>query len=83
MKRVIGWVKKVKGILDTVGKVVSTIVNVILLTFVYFVGVGLTALWARAKKHHFFERELDKNALSYWTPLPLGDRPREKFYRQF
>jgi len=63
------------------GENISIIVNTILLTMVYIIGVGITSLIAKMFKKHF----LDKNSKdkSYWKVLDLKKKKIEEYYRQF
>lgn len=63
------------------GENLATIVNSVLLTFVYLVGIGLTSLAAKLFKKSFLDLEPKKD--SYWTDLNLGKKPTEEYYRQF
>jgi len=63
------------------GDDIASIVNFFLLTFVYFLGVGITSIVAKISGKHFLELKRDKN--SYWSELNLGKRKKEEYYRQF
>ena len=65
------------------GHVVVNIVNFVLLFFVYFIGVGITALVAKVFGKHFLDLKMNKGAKSYWMDLNLGKKPQEEYYRQF
>ena len=65
------------------GENIARIVNSVLLSIVYFVGVGPTSLIARIVKKSFLETKIEKNKKTYWTDLNLGKRPKEEYYRQF
>lgn len=63
------------------GKNIATIINSILLSIVYFVGIGLTSIFAK-----FFNKgllDLELNDGSYWEDLNLGKEDITKYYRQF
>jgi hypothetical protein len=64
-------------------KFITMIINAILLTIVYFVGVGLTALMAKIAGKRFLELKTDKGKKSYWKDYNLGKEPKENYYRQF
>jgi len=57
------------------------IVNSVLLSFVYFIGVGITSIFAKLLKKHFLE--LKRRRETYWEDSDLKKRPIENYYRQF
>ena len=59
------------------------IVNFALLFLVYFIGVGVTSIFAKIFKKHFLKIKLNKDVASYWEFLNLSKRPKEEYYRQF
>jgi len=63
------------------GDDIASIVNFILLTFVYFLGVGITSIVAKISRKHFLELKTERN--SYWSELNLSKRTKEEYYRQF
>ncbi len=63
------------------GHNLSLIVNSVLLTPVYFVGVGLTSVFAKLAKKHFLITGKEKK--TYWSELNLKKRPVDEYYRQF
>jgi len=65
------------------GEDVATLVNSILLTFVYIIGVGSTSLIAKCFRKKFLDLKQDKNKKSYWEDLNSTKRPIEEYYRQF
>ena len=64
------------------GENVTAIINFVVLTFVYFIAVGLTALVARLVRKHFLSMSKSEEK-TYWTDLNLSTRPEEEYYRQF
>ena len=62
---------------------ISTIVNAILLTIVYFIGVGLTSIVAKIVGKHFMETKVEKSKKSYWKEYNLEKEPKDNYYRQF
>ena len=62
---------------------ISCIINFILLSSVYIIGVGLTAVFARSVNKHFLDMKLCHEKDSYWSDLNLKKRSIEKYYRQF
>jgi large-conductance mechanosensitive channel len=63
------------------GELISAIINLILLSTVYFIGVGLTSIIARISGKRFLDNKLSNK--SYWKELNLTTRPFEEYYRQF
>ncbi len=49
------------------GHCVAYVVNFVLLTIVYVLGVGLTSIGMKAAGKRFLELKLDKSAKSYWS----------------
>lgn len=64
-------------------KNIVIIINSVLLSVVYIIGVGITSIIAKLCKKHFLELKLEKNRQSYWQDLNLKKRPIEEYYRQF
>jgi len=60
---------------------IALIINTILLTFVYLIGVGLTSIFAKLFRKHFLGTKLSKD--SYWSDLNLKKKLMEDYYRQF
>lgn len=54
----------------------------IVLTFVYFVGVGLTSIIAKIFNKHFLDTKLDDRRRTYWEDLDLTTKKKEAYYRQ-
>lgn len=63
------------------GQFFATIVNSILLTLVYFIGVGLSSMMLKmmGKKH----LKKNKRQDSYWEQYNLSKRDEDYYYRQF
>jgi len=63
-------------------QLITKIVNSILLTIVYFVGVGPTSIVAKIVKKDFLD--IDKRRKNtYWTDLNLRKKKLDEYYRQF
>ncbi len=60
----------------------ATVVNFILLTIVYIVGVGITSLVAKLVGKKFLNLD-KKRRPSYWEDKDLKKEPMENYYRQF
>ena len=65
------------------GENISIIINSILLSFVYFIGVGLTAITAKIVRKRFLDLEMDKICKTYWSELNIIKKPLKEYYRQF
>lgn len=64
------------------GECISIIVNSLLLSVVYLVGVGVTSIFARLFGKHFLDKKPIKKD-SYWEDLNLGKRSMDEYTRQF
>ena len=65
------------------GRNVPTLINTALLSMVYALGVGPTALLARAAGKKFLQTDMPADAKTWWDDLDLKTRPMEEYYRQF
>jgi|SRR3989338_5662107 len=63
------------------GHNIASIINTVLLSFVYVVGVAPTSIVAKILGKHFLETKLSKS--SYWSALNLKKKSIEEYYRQF
>ena len=63
------------------GELISAIVNLLLLSFVYFIGVGLTSIFARILGKKFIDDKITKD--SHWEELNLTTQSFKEYYRQF
>jgi len=63
------------------GHNISAIVNAVLLTIVYIIGIGITAIIARIAGKRFLDTKLREG--SYWNDLNLKKKPINEYYRQF
>lgn len=71
----------IKKILEPIGKIISSIVNFILLGIVYFVGIGITSIIFKLFGKHFLD--LKNNKASYWEERNLSKEPIEKYHRMY
>ena len=60
---------------------IALIINTVLLTIVYLLGVGLTSIFAKAFRKHFLDMKSSND--SYWSDLNLKNKSMEECYRQF
>ena len=65
------------------GETISAVINSVLLSIVYFIGVGITFVFARIFRKHFLELKLEKLNESYWEELNLRKENMGDYYRQF
>ena len=81
MKELKQFFKGFRGGMKSFGQNIALIINTILLTFVYLIGVGLTSIIAKIVGKHFLDTKLKKG--TYWSDLNLKKKNIEKYYRQF
>ena len=72
----------IKSILEALGKLISGIVNFILLFAVYFVGIGAVSISMKLFGKHFLELK-KKNGKSIWREHKVEKQPLESYYRTF
>ena len=65
------------------GGIIVNIINTVLLTLVYFISVGPTALIYRWRGRRFFQVSPPPQQESYWSDLKVQTQPIEAYYRQF
>ena len=80
----------IKKILDGIkkgfknyGENITVIVNSLLLSIVYFIGVGITSLFARILKKRFLDTKISEKEKTYWKDLNLKKKSLKEYYRQF
>jgi len=81
-KNIKNFIKGFKEGRDMFGEFIGTVINSILLTIVYFLGVGVTWLFSKIFNKKFLEKDLDSNAKSYWQDLNLSKVKMEEYYKQ-
>jgi hypothetical protein len=62
--------------------IIINIVNFILLSIVYFVGIGPTSVVAKIARKNFLDLKKKKTD-SYYTKKDIKKEPIENYYRQF
>lgn len=81
------FAKSLFQLLQHIGKTVADNViklfNIILLTVVYFLGIGITAITAKITKKHFLNLTFDKNATTYWIEKKNKTMKTSDYQRQF
>ena len=65
------------------GNDIAVIVNSILLTITYFIGVGLTSVASKIVNKKFLDKKIEAGRKTYWEPLNLATKPTKEYYRQF
>jgi len=67
----------------TFGENISVITNSILLSIVYFFGVGPISIIAKIFRKNFLDLKPNKNARTYWLEINLDKKSLEQYYKQF
>ena len=65
------------------GHNISVIVNSVLLSIVYFMGVGFTSIAAKLFGKRFLELRTSRKSKTYWSELNLKKKKIDDYYRQF
>ncbi len=65
------------------GDGMAILVNSFFLTIVYFVGVGITAFFAKITGKHFLQMKRSRRIESYWEEIPHKKESNDSYYRQF
>ena len=69
--------------MEAFGLSINSLISTVLLLTVYVLGVGITALIARAVGKKFLPMDSPQHRDTYWTDLHLTRESIEKYYRQF
>ena len=71
--------------MEEFGSNIAIIINSILISIVYLIGVGFTSIIAKLSGKHFLETKtsIKKHTRTYWSELNLKKKPIEDYYRQF
>ena len=72
----------IKSIIETISKVVSNVVNFILLSVVYFIGICSVSIIMKLFRKHFLELK-KQNKKSNWHKHKLTKQSLENYYRTF
>ncbi len=83
MKIVMCFLAGFKKGFSSFGYNISIIINSILLSIVYFIGVGLTSILAKLAGKHFLDVKKSLKRDSYWSNLNLRKKGIKGYYRQF
>jgi hypothetical protein len=71
-----------EGIESFVGNI-KIIVNTVLLSIVYIIGIGLTSIFAKILGKHFLDMKLSTKQETYWSELGLKKKPADEYYKLF
>ena len=71
-----------KSVIETFGKLISNVINFVLLLAVYFVSIGIVSLSMKLFGRHFLEIK-KKNSKSNWHEHKVAKQPLESYYRSF
>ncbi|MFA5484710.1 MAG: hypothetical protein WC260_00435 [Candidatus Pacearchaeota archaeon] len=64
-------------------KLILLITNTILLTIVYFLGIGITFLIGKLTRKKLFNLDLNKDEKTYWEKIKEEKKSLEDFYNPF
>jgi len=76
-----GFFKGLRGGMKLFGHDIAGLVNTILLSVAYIIGVGITALIAKLSGKRFLDLRLNPKARTYWQDTDKNQH--EGIYRQF
>ena len=79
----VGFFADIKEGFKLYGEVIATVVNSVLLTIVYVIGVGLTSIFTKVIGKKFLEMKIDDSSETYWNELNIGDEDMDSHYKQF
>ena len=72
----------IKTVLEPISKTISNVVNFILLSIVYFIGIGIVSISTKIFGRHFLEIK-KQNKKSNWHEHKVTKQPLENYYRTF
>jgi hypothetical protein len=67
----------------TFGDDIARLINVVLLSFVYFIGVGISWAITRFSEKELLDLKLNPKSKTYWEKLDITNKPIKEYYRQF
>ena len=82
MRNLKQFFKGFKKGMDDFGHLITILINSIILSIVYLIGVGITSMFSKLFQKHFFEKEFSKKN-TYWEDLNLKTKKFEEYYRRF
>lgn len=66
------------------GQIIRMSISFTLLSIIYILGIGVTAIIARLAGKQFLKTKPEKGLETYWQDLSEGEKPTlEEYYRQF
>ena len=71
-----------KNLIERIRKTSIVIINSVLLTIVYFIGIGLTAIFAKIVGKRFMHYK-EAGVQTYWVDKEKKKLKLEDYYRQF
>ncbi|MBN2545354.1 MAG: hypothetical protein JXB50_06125 [Spirochaetes bacterium] len=77
------FLKGIKEGFKDFGHLINNIINTVLLTVLYIIGVGPTFLFLKLFKKSILNIKKKTNVKSYWVDYNLKTEPEENYYRQF
>ncbi len=83
MSNVSSFFKGLKQGMILFGHTIAGIINAILLSIVYVMGVGVTSIIAKLCKKHFLELKPKKEVKTYWDNLDIKTKTKQDYLRQF
>ena len=64
------------------GESIAVIVNSVLLSMVYILGIGITSIIAKISGKRFLDLKFEDKK-TYWEDLNLGKKETKYYYKQF
>ncbi len=68
---------------DYFSSLTSAIVNSVLLSVVYFIGIGFTSIFAKIFGKNFLDLKHKNDMNSYWEELNLEKKENAYYFKQF
>ena len=66
------------------GHTITAVVNFVLLTVVFVFGVGLISVISKVAKKKFLDKDLKKDAKTYWEKASIGgEKKKEEYTKPF
>lgn len=76
-------IKAFKQGLTEFGLNFNALINLIILTFVYFLGIGLSSIISKVMEKHHLDLKISKNRKSYWVKVDTDSKNISDFLRQY
>jgi len=83
MKKLKQFLKGLKEGQKKFGENLAIIINTLILSVAYFIGIGISSIFAKIFGKQFLDIKIDKKAKTYWTKLNLTKKSKKEYYRQF